>query len=216
MAETAMPGGALYKDGICFITDRESSGLSCIEMASIALESGIRWIQYRDKNRNRSEAFRLAMALREITFAYGACLIVNDYSDIAAGVEADGVHLGQTDLPVLEARRVIGQDAIIGVSTHNAQEARQAELDGADYIGFGPVFETTTKDAGQPRGIAALRKVREAVGIPVVAIGGVSHANCHEVFANGASAVAAASSILGGDVSANACFLVDKVSSYCS
>lgn len=204
----------LYNGGICLITDKSSCPLTVLEMAHIALKSGIRWIQYRDKSRNRLEAFRTAMALRDITSEYGACLIVNDHADIAAAVGADGVHLGQEDLPVFEARKVLGREMIIGISTHSMDEARSAEAEGADYIGFGPVFHTETKDVGPPKGIEELKKIRGSVGIPVVAIGGINLENCSSVFESGASAVAAASSVLSGDIQNNACSFVNLVGKF--
>lgn len=204
----------LYNGGICLITDKSSCPLTVLEMARLALESGIKWIQYRDKSKNRLEAFRNAMALREITREFGACLIINDHADIAAAVGADGVHLGQEDLPALLARKVMGGDMIIGISTHNIDQAMAAESEGADYIGFGPVFHTETKEAGLPRGIGYLRKIKDSIGIPVVAIGGIDLENCTSVLESGASAVAAASSILSGDVSRNACCFVDLIGKY--
>ncbi len=202
---------SFYHGGICLITDRGSCPLTVVEMARIALEAGITWIQYRDKNKDRRAAFRTAMALREITSQYGACLVINDFADIAAAVGADGVHLGQEDLPTREARKVTGGCMIIGISTHSAEEARAAEAEGADYIGFGPIFHTETKDAGAPRGIDGLRNIRKSVGIPVVAIGGINLDNCASVFEGGASAVAAASSVLSGDVRSNVCGFVELI-----
>jgi len=201
----------LYHGGVCLITDRSSCPLTVLEMARIALESGIGWIQYRDKSKDRLEAFRTAMSLRALTDEYGACLIINDHADIAAAVGADGVHLGQEDLPAHEARKVVGRGKIIGISTHTADEARSAESEGADYIGFGPVFRTSTKDAGAPKGIEELKRVKGSVRIPVVAIGGINLENCAAVLESGASAVAAASSVLSGDIKRNACSFVDLV-----
>ncbi|MGD2080270.1 MAG: thiamine phosphate synthase [Nitrospirota bacterium] len=200
-----------YHGGICLITDRDSCPLTVLEMARVALEAGITWIQYRDKSRDRLAAFRTAMALREVTAKHGACLVINDYADIAVAVGADGVHLGQEDLPTREARKVTGGRMIIGISTHSVEEARAAEGQGADYIGFGPVFHTETKDAGAPRGVEGLRNIRDSVGIPVVAIGGIDVDNCASVFEGGASAVAAASSVLSGDIRGNVCCFVELI-----
>lgn len=200
-----------YHGGICLITDRNSCPLTVLEMARVALEAGITWLQYRDKSRDRLAAFRTARALREITMEHGACLVINDYADIAVAVGADGVHLGQEDLPAREARKVTGVRMIIGISTHSVEEARAAEDEGADYIGFGPVFHTNTKDAGAARGVEELRSIRDSVGIPVVAIGGINVDNCASVFEGGASAVAAASSVLSGDVRGNVCGFVERI-----
>lgn len=201
----------LYLHGFCFITDRDSCSLSCLEMAGMALQGGVRWIQYRDKGRSRLRLFRTAFKLRQLTRRYNAFFIVNDYADIAAAVDADGVHLGQEDLPVTEARKVMGAGKIVGVSTHSLAEAMRAEAEGADYIGFGPVFPTTTKAAGRPRGLEMLGQVRRAVRIPVVAIGGIGHDDLEPVFDAGANAVAAASAILRGDPYGNAASFLERL-----
>ncbi len=204
----------LYQGGICLITDKGSCSLTVLEMACLALESGIKWIQYRDKGSDRLEAYRTALALRELTRDFGACLIINDHVDIAAAVGADGVHLGQEDLPLHEARKIIGHEKIVGISTHSIEEATEAELEGADYIGFGPVFSTSTKQAGRPKGIGELKKINATVRIPVVAIGGIDLDNCPSIFECGASAVATASSVLSGDIRRNAACFADIVVRY--
>lgn len=201
----------VFLGGICLVTDKSACSLTCVEMAVLALKAGIRFIQLRDKENDRLGLYRTAVRLREITRDFGACFIVNDHADIAASVEADGVHLGQEDLPVKEARKVLGKDKFVGVSTHSMKEALAAEEDGADYIGFGPVFNTTTKQAGSPRGTDMLMKIRESVKLPVVAIGGICLESLDEVFASGANAVAAASGILSGQVHQNAKDFVEKV-----
>jgi thiamine-phosphate pyrophosphorylase len=184
---------------ICFITDSRN-----IENAvSAILEAGIRWIQYREKNKTKKEIFFYALKLREITWHFNACFIVNDYADIALAVDADGVHLGQDDLPLKEARRIMG-DKIIGISTHNLQEAIDAEKGGADYIGFGSIFPTTTKDDASVQGLDALRKVTASVNIPVIAIGGINTDNVRSVFDAGCDGVAVSSGFLRGDVMENA------------
>lgn len=209
----AEPHKRLYRGGFCLVTDRRACGLTCVEMAGMALEAGVRWIQYRDKDRCRLSCFRTALRLRDLTARYGAFFIVNDFADIAASVEADGVHLGQDDLPVGEARKILGRGRVIGVSTHSLSEALRAEAEGADYIGFGPVFRTRTKaSAGAPRGVEMLTKVKTRVAVPVVAIGGIGGESLEEVFTCGADAVAAASSVLAGDIRLNASCLMDILS----
>lgn len=126
----------------------------------------------------------------------GALLIINDHADIAVAVGADGVHLGQDDLPLADARKVVGERLLIGISTHTREQALAAEAGGAGYIGFGPVFPTATKDAGPLRGIDGLREVRSAVRIPVLAIGGITAANAEAVVAAGADGVAVISAVL--------------------
>ena len=176
---------------------------SLLETVRIILESGIRWIQYREKSKTRRDIFFEALKLRELTRAFNACLIINDYADVAIAVDAEGVHLGQEDLPLKEARRVMG-DRIIGISTHSVQEALEAEREGADYIGFGSVFASTTKEVGEPKGIEALKIVSNAVGIPVVAIGGIKPDNVLYVFETGCTGVAVSSGLLEGDIKKNA------------
>ncbi|GAB4417773.1 MAG: thiamine phosphate synthase [Thermodesulfovibrionales bacterium] len=197
------PSGARHTVPLLYlIMDEKVSGLPFEEMALAALKAGVRWIQYREKTKSRREIYREALRLRELTDEFGATLIVNDHADIALAVEADGVHLGQEDLPLKEAREIMG-DRIIGISTHSIEEALDAESGGADYIGFGPVFYTATKDAGKPKGLDMLREIKRSVKIPVVAIGGISLRNLQSVLNAGADAVAAASAILKDGISEN-------------
>jgi thiamine-phosphate pyrophosphorylase len=173
-------------------------------MSLAVLRSGVKWIQYREKNKSWDEVYKESVMLRGITKDYQAVFIVNDYADIALSVEADGVHLGQDDLPLKEARNIMGSEKIIGISTHNVKEAREAEKEGADYIGFGPVFHTTTKDAGNPKGTDMLKEIKKHVSIPVVAIGGINLENLGSVLDTGIDAVAVSSAILRGPVEAHA------------
>jgi len=141
-----------------------------------------------------------------------AAFIVNDHPDIAMAVDADGVHLGQDDLPVLEARKLMGGSRIIGVSTHSVEQARAAQSAGADYIGFGPIFTTRTKDAGPHQGIEGLSHVRKAVTLPVIAIGGISGENLDKVLSAGADGVAVISAILSApDLYEAARGMVDRI-----
>jgi len=119
-----------------------------------------------------------------------ACFMVNDHADIAAAVDADGAHLGQDDLPIEFARKLLCGDKLIGISTHSLEQARAAEAAGADYIGFGPIFKTSTKDAGQTQGIQNLTIVKKSVAIPVIAIGGINQANLQFVAQAGADGAA--------------------------
>lgn len=202
----------LYLGGLCFITDRESSHITCVEMSSLALNAGVRWVQYRDKKSARHRLYCNALTIRRLTRQAGACFIMNDHPDIAVAAEADGVHLGQDDMPIADARKVVGAEMIIGISTHNIQEALQAEAEGADYIGFGPMYHTSTKDAGSPRGLEMLDMVRKSVKIPVVAIGGIDADAVSSVISAGANAVAVAGGILRGDMSVNTKAFVNKLS----
>jgi thiamine-phosphate diphosphorylase len=145
---------------------------------------------------------------------FGATLIVNDHPDIALAADADGVHLGQDDLPVKEARKIMGKNRIIGISTHTVEQARDAGRDGADYIGFGPVFHTTTKDAGRPMGIEMLREIKRQVQIPVIAIGGINAENIRPVLETGVDAVAVSSAILRGDIEENTKRFLEIIKAY--
>jgi thiamine-phosphate diphosphorylase len=160
---------------------------------------------------SRRGLYEEAVEIRKLTRRFDALFIVNDYADIAVAVDADGIHLGQEDLPMAEARKVVGKDMIIGVSTHSEEEAFSAQEQGADYIGFGPVFHTETKDAGEPRGTALLDRLSGKVDIPVVAIGGVGPESLGDVISSGARAVAVASAILKGDMQKNANGFVKKI-----
>ncbi len=193
----------MFGNSIYFITDRKYCNLPIYDMVSAVLDAGIRFIQYREKDRTRREIHEEASRLRELTSRYDALLFINDHADIALAVDADGVHLGQDDLPIEEARRIMGEK-IIGISTHGPEQAKSAERGGADYIGFGPVFHTTTKDAGSPKGVDVLRSVREVVGIPVVAIGGINEDNIGVVLDAGADAAAISTAICKGNIAENA------------
>jgi thiamine-phosphate pyrophosphorylase len=194
----------MYFGGLCFITDHNTGGLSFLDMTQAVLRAGVGWVQYRDKNASRRKVYEEAIKLKDLAGKHNAVFIVNDYSDIALAVDADGVHLGQDDLPVKEARKILGKGKIIGVSTHCIEQALEAEQAGADYLGFGPVFHTSTKDAGSPRGTVLLEEIKNKVSIPVVAIGGINLENIHSVLETGVDAVAVASAILKGDIEENA------------
>ncbi|NCO68771.1 MAG: thiamine phosphate synthase [Nitrospirae bacterium CG_4_10_14_0_8_um_filter_41_23] len=201
----------MYLGGLCFITDRKACKLSCEEMTLKVLRAGLKWVQYRDKEKSRREIYEKAIRLRKLTKDFNAVLIVNDYADIALAVDADGVHLGQDDLPVREAREIMGNNKIIGISTHNLEQAKEAEKGGADYIGFGPIFRTTTKDAGMPKGTDMLKEIKRQVHVPVVAIGGINIENIRSVLDAGVDAVAVASAILSGDIIENATRFMDII-----
>jgi thiamine-phosphate pyrophosphorylase len=203
----------MYLAGLCFITDKSICSLSYENMVLDALQAGLKWVQYRDKKRSRREVYEEAVRLRGITKDFNAVLLVNDHADIAIAVNADGVHLGQDDLPLKEARKIMGSK-IIGISTHTVEQAVDAEKDGADYIGFGPVFHTATKDAGIPKGIDMLHEIKKEVHIPVVAIGGITLENIRSVLNAEADAVAVASAILSGNIGDNTKRFLDIIESH--
>jgi thiamine-phosphate diphosphorylase len=163
-----------------------------------ALASGARLIQYRAKELSPCKAYQEATTLRRLTREHGAMLIVNDSVDLALAVEADGVHLGQGDLPLKTARRILGKERIIGVSTHGVEEASAAEAGGADYIGLGPIFRTQTKEsATAPIGLEGIKKVRRAVNLPIYAIGGIRRGDFRMVLESGADGAAVIAGLAG-------------------
>jgi thiamine-phosphate pyrophosphorylase len=187
---------------ICFITpDAEDAG-KVEATVRTALEAGIRWVQYRRKSGTRRQLYDNAKKLRELTAQFAALFIVNDYVDIALAVCADGVHIGQDDLPLKEARKIMGEK-IIGLSTHNISQALEAYRGGADYIGFGPIFHTDTKDAGAPKGPQAIAAIKQTVSMPVFGIGGITPGNVVEVLKEGCDGVAVSSGIFKGEITAN-------------
>lgn len=161
------------------------------------LDGGAKILQLRAKAMAPSDFWTLALAVRAQTRAAGCQLIVNDRVDIAIACDADGVHLGQDDLPLGAGKKLMGRK-IVGISTHDVDQAREAEQNGADYIGFGPMFGTATKDTGlSARGTAMLKRIRAAVKIPIVAIGGITEQNVQQVWQAGADSAAIISDVLG-------------------
>jgi thiamine-phosphate pyrophosphorylase len=167
------------------------------------LDAGARILQLRVKDLPARDFLAAARAIAALCRARGAVLIVNDRVDIAMLAGADGVHLGQEDLPLEAARRVAGAGMIIGISTHTIEQARAAENGGADYIGFGPMYPGGLKNIRAGQGLENLRAVRAAVKIPIVAIGGITEATVPEILAAGADAAAIITDVLASpDVSA--------------
>jgi thiamine-phosphate pyrophosphorylase len=183
------------------VTDRQlTSGRSLRWVVEAALQGGARAFQLREKDLPPRELYPLALEMRQLTQTYGARLLINDRVDVALAVNADGVHLTTTSLPASIARRVLGPEPLIGVSTHTLAEAQAAAEEGADFLVFGPVFFTPSKAPyGQPVGLDALRAVRAAVKVPMLAIGGVKKANIDQVVAAGADGIAVISAIIGAD-----------------
>ncbi|HSQ12189.1 MAG TPA: thiamine phosphate synthase, partial [Candidatus Deferrimicrobium sp.] len=172
-------------------------GRAIEELLRDLLRAGVKMIQLRAKSLAANEFLALANLVRSETEAHNCRLIVNDRADIAMACNADGVHLGQDDLPLHAGRTLLG-NKIIGISTHDIEQARQAQRDGADYIGFGPMFGTQTKNTGySARGIDMLKEIRAAVAIPIVAIGGINEHNVRQVWQAGADSAAIISDILG-------------------
>ena len=194
------PSASLSLPPLYAILDPEQTGGRATEtILRMLLEGGVQLLQLRVKDASAADFLRLARAARNLTWPHGCKLIVNDRVDIALACEADGVHLGQEDLPLHAAQKLMS-DRIIGISTHDAEQAREAQAGGADYIGFGPMFGTTTKATGYTaRGLEMLRQVREAVKIPIVAIGGITEDNVKEAWQAGADSAAIISDLLSAD-----------------
>jgi len=181
---------------VYFITD-SSFGWTHEQLAEMALRAGIKVIQFREKKMSTKRMFEIAKKLRKLTEDYDAILIINDRVDLALAVGADGVHVGQDDLPAEVVREIF--DGIVGVSAHTVEEAKKVEKY-ADYLGVGPVFATKTKkDAKEPIGIEGLRKNVQAVNIPVVAIGSINRNNVLDVLKTGVAGVAVISAIAGAE-----------------
>jgi thiamine-phosphate pyrophosphorylase len=163
------------------------------------LLGGAKIIQLRAKAMSSRNFIQLAHKSRDLTLSFDCKLIVNDRIDIALGSAADGAHLGQEDLPLEIGRKLLGEK-IVGISTHSLEQAEEAEANGADYIGFGPIFGTATKNTGYTaRGLEMLARIRAAVALPIVAIGGITEANIQQVWRAGADSAAMISDILKAD-----------------
>lgn len=155
-------------------------------------------IQLRDKATGPRQLLHEARWIARLCRSRGVCFIVNDRLDLALAADADGVHLGQDDLPARDARRLLGADKILGVSTHTLEQAISAAEQGADYLGIGPVFVTATKITGyEPVGYETIRQLRAHIDLPIIAIGGITRSNAGEVIQAGATGVAVISSIVG-------------------
>ncbi|GJL54103.1 MAG: thiamine-phosphate synthase [Nitrospirales bacterium] len=184
--------------GLYLILD-ESFSLSCSlrDVLKQAGETGVQLVQYRDKHASLNEAYQRAKSYRELAGTLGMTFIVNDRCDLAKAVDADGVHLGQDDLPLAAARAVMGSDYLIGISTHREDDVVKATMGGADYLGFGPIYGTTTKKNHEPLvGLEGLQRVRSLTTLPIFAIGGITPQTVSQLHAAGADGVAVASAIL--------------------
>jgi thiamine-phosphate pyrophosphorylase len=189
------PGFDIY-----LITDRrlaEARG-GLIEAIERALAGGIKGVQLREKDLEGRDLFELALRLRDLTRRFGARLLINDRLDIALATGADGVHLAQDGFPPGEARKLLGGEKLIGVSTHSVEEALEAERAGADFITLGPIYSTPSKaQYGEPIGLGPLNETSRALKIPVFAIGGIKKEMIKEVVSAGAFGVAIISAVLG-------------------
>ena len=191
---------ALFRTGPAVAPARDE-----IEIARAALDGGARLIQLREKTREKGLQLPAAEALQALCRERGALFIVNDHVDLALAAGADGVHVGQKDLPVSVVRGIVPREMVIGCSTNNADEARRAEGDGADYVSVGRLFPTGSKDDTRPATLETLRAVKAAVSLPVCAIGGINETNIDEVLAAGADMAAVIAAVIAApDVTAAA------------
>ena len=187
---------------LCVITDEQSDP---VELARMALDGGAGIVQLRRKTASGRQLFEWAVRIQELCREHQALFIVNDRIDIALAMQADGVHLGQQDLPASTARVLLGPDAIIGVSVSCDAEAAKAAADGASYIGVGHIFPTFSKEKpSPPLGTAAIKPIRNAAQLPVIAIGGIDLDNAAEVIRAGASGIAVISAVSDSDDPASA------------
>ena len=182
---------------LMLITDRSLSKLPPMQVVRRALEGGVTTVQLREKDLDSRNMFFLASEMRNMTDEYDAGLIINDRVDIALAVGADGVHLGKNSMPIMDVRRLLGRDKLIGFSAHNMQEAVGAEENGVNYITLSPVYESPGK--GEPIGPEAISMVREGLRIPVIALGGINADNVADVLNNKADGIAVISAIMASD-----------------
>jgi thiamine-phosphate pyrophosphorylase len=177
--------------------DRLSLGRSHVEVARLAYEGGADVVQLRAKNADGNDALRWAKEIASIARSHDRLFIVDDRIDIALASGADGVHLGQSDIPAADARRIVPSDFVIGVSVSNVDQAVAAERDGADYVALSPIFDTASKsDAGSGHGLKMMADIKSAVDVPAIAIGGINLANVSDVIAAGADGVAVISAVV--------------------
>jgi thiamine-phosphate pyrophosphorylase len=180
------------------VTDRGlAKGRSTLEIVKAAVAGGVTCVQLREKDCSTREFIWQAFEIKDFLKARGVPLIINDRVDVAQAVEADGVHLGQTDMPLEIAKKILGGSMIIGISAESLEDALEAEKGGADYLGVSPIFATPTKtDTAPPLGLEGLRSIRKAVKIPLVGIGGLNRQNSAAVIQSGGDGVAVVSAIV--------------------
>lgn len=184
------------------VTDRNllKAGRDFYDAVEESLQNGVTMLQLREKDISSREFYEIAKRLKDIAAKYRIPFIINDRIDIALSIDADGVHLGREDLPCSIARKIMGDNKIIGISAGCVDEAVEAERDGADYIGAGAVFYTgTKKDIGEAIGLLNLKEIKDAVKIPVVAIGGIKYSNAPDVMRTGVDGISVVSEIMASD-----------------
>jgi len=199
--------------GLYGIIDTQAlKGHSHVEAATQVIRGGARTIQLRDKISSKKDLLSIAQTLKELCAVHNVLFIINDYLDLALAADADGLHLGQNDLPIKVARKLLTIDKILGSSTNTVEQAVVAESEGADYIAVGSIYPTSSKETAKVVGVDRLRQIRQAVTLPIVAIGGITKDNVHEVMATGANSVAIISAILQAkDIEVATRQIVDKL-----
>ena len=181
------------------VTDNSDNVEKFLNTIEEAIKGGTTVVQIREKNADTLDFYKLSLKVKEITTKYNVPLIINDRVDIALAIDADGVHVGQSDMPCDVTRRLIGEDKILGVSAATIDEAKKAQRDGADYIGTGAVFPTQTKDDADSVTKEELKEIVEAIDIPVVAIGGINLDNASELKGTGIKGLSVVSAIMSSD-----------------
>ena len=185
---------------VYLVTDsRGKSEAEFLNIIEEAIQGGTTVVQLREKDASTKDFYNLALKVKEITSKYDVPLIINDRIDIALAVRSEGVHLGQDDMPADIARKIIGEDKILGVSASTVEEAKKAEIDGADYIGSGAVFPTSTKDDADSVPIELLKEIVGSIDIPTVAIGGISLDNANQLKGTGIAGFSVVSAIMSAD-----------------
>lgn len=181
------------------VTDNSDDVEKFLNTIEEGIKGGVSVVQIREKTADTLDFYNLALKIKEITTKYNVPLIINDRVDVALAIEADGVHVGQSDMPCDVTRKLIGNDKILGVSAATIEEAQKAEKDGADYIGTGAVFPTATKDDAPKITKKDLKEVVDSINIPVVAIGGITLDNAHELKDTGIAGLSVVSAIMSAE-----------------
>ena len=181
------------------VTDKSDDVEKFLNTIEEAIKGGVTVVQIREKTAETLDFYNLALKVKEITTKYDVPLIINDRVDVALAIDADGVHVGQSDMPCDVTRKLIGDDKILGVSAATIDEAKKAQKDGADYIGSGAVFPTATKDDAPSITKKDLKEIVESIDIPVVAIGGINLENAGELTYTGIAGLSVVSAIMSAD-----------------
>jgi thiamine-phosphate pyrophosphorylase len=205
--------GLLSKIQLYVIADRRICGYRDIEeVVGQAIEGGAQMIQYRDKDSGDAGFLSIASKLKAVCKERGVPFIINDRADIAREVNADGVHLGQKDLSINEARKILGPAGIIGKSAGTIHQARKAEEEGADYLGIGPIFDTLSKEIAEPIGLSIVPEARDSLKIPFYLIGGITKDNLDQIIEAEATRIAVISAVvLSDDVKSATADLLKKL-----